>query len=76
MRGRPGGGRPRGAEKRISHARDQIDALGGERRREALAGGVKLRQKRALFDRGVLCAGAVSERVGHDDGLIRVPAAS
>ncbi len=53
MGGRSGGGRPSRAEKGLGDARDQIDPLGREWRRKLLAGGVELRQKRALFILGV-----------------------
>ena len=69
MGGRAGGGCPSRAEKGLGDARDQIDALGRERRRKLLAGGVELRQERALFDLSVTRAGAVSEHVGHGSVL-------
>ena len=65
MGGRAGGGGLSRAKKGLGDARDQIDALGRERRGELLAGRVELRQERALLDLSVARAGAVGEHVGH-----------
>ena len=52
MGGGAGSGRPSRAEKGLGDARDQIDALGRERRRKAAAGLAELRQSALVVDRG------------------------
>ena len=69
MGGGAGGSGLSRAKKGVGDARDQIDALGRERRRELLAGGVELRQERALLDLSVTRAGAVSEHISHGSVL-------
>ena len=69
MGGGAGGGGALGPKKSLCDARDQVDTLGRERRRELLPGGVELRQERALLDLSVTRAGAVSEHVSHGSVL-------
>ena len=65
MGGGSGGRRLPRAQKGLSDARDQIDALWRKWRRKLLARRIELRQQRTLIILGLMRAGAVSEHVGH-----------